>query len=166
MEAHSQLALGNEKGSYKGWCVESTLLVSLWSRPSWCPNPWAHHQMCSFDRWSPSSPPQPRAFASPGAGWASVVPAKALSSDGFRTSSNNPPRGNVGGRYPRSPALWWDSSGGHSVRTSRVCSGTGPLLARAVTAHWHTPVVSAHLSQFLTPRPCLVGLPPDQLRAS
>ena len=121
---------------------------------------------CAALTGGPHHPPQPQAFPSPGAGWACVVPTKALSSDGFRTSSNNPPRGNVGGRYPRSPALWWDSSGGHSVRTSKVCSGTGPLLVRAVTAHWHTPVVSAHLSQFLTPRPCLVGLPPDQLRAS
>ena len=121
---------------------------------------------CAALTGGPHHPPQPQAFPSPGAGWASVVPAKSLSSDGFRTSSNNPPRGNVGGRYLSSPALWWDSSGGCSVRTSRVCSGTGPLLARAVTAHWHTPVVSAHLSQFLTPRPCLVGLPPDQLCAS
>ena len=88
---HSQLGLGNEKGSHKGWCLANTLFVSLWSRPlngitiasqlweiindptkadvwkelslsvSGADSPDAkslgHHQMCSSDRLSPSSPP-------------------------------------------------------------------------------------------------------------
>ena len=102
-----------------------------------------HHQMCSSDRWSPSSPPP--TLSSP-------LPRGRLGHCGAcqdcLVTPSGPPqkaRGNISEKYPRPPALWWDSPEGQSVRTSRVCSGTGPLLARVVTAHGHMPVVSAHL---------------------
>ena len=91
---------------------------------------------------------------------------KICSFDTLRTSSNER---KCWWEVPWPPALWWDSSEERSLRTSRVCSGTAPLLARVVT------VTSTRLWSLLTylssllldheEELSLMGSPPDQLHA-
>ena len=114
--------------------LEQTLLM---------PNPWATTRCAALIDGPHRPPHQPWALPRPGAGWATAVPAKTLSSDTFRTSSKS--EGKHQWEVPQAPCPLV----GQSWRT--VCEDFKGLqwdwapVGQSGDCSWHMPVVSAHL---------------------